>query len=607
MEPAPEQISLLYYILLFLTAAVIAVPLSARLGLGTVLGFLLAGVVLGPWGVGIVQNTEELLDVSELGVVLLLFLIGLELQPARLWGLRTQVFGWGTLQVVSTGFILMLGAIALGLNPVSALIVGLVLSLSSTAFALQLLGEKNQLAMPHGQAGFGILLFQDLAAIPLLAIIPVLSPLGGDTNPAETLRAILKAIAVVGVVILGGRLLLRPFLRLAASTQTREILTAASLLVVVATALLVQQVGLSLALGAFLAGVLLANSEYRHEIIADIEPFEALLMGLFFMAVGMSMDLGVVVRQPLLVAALVLGLIAIKSLVLYALGRLAKLGASSSTRLAAFLSQGGEFAFVLFAAAASAQVLDRQLAGLLIVVVSLSMAATPLLLALTERALSLVRGEEPPPFTPIDEPGNPVIIAGFGRFGQMVARLLRVKKIPFTALEISYEQVDFVRKYGNKIYYGDASRIELLRAAKAQQAKIFVLAIDDVEASVKTAEKVRELCPNLTIYARARNRLHAYRLMDVGVDHVIRETFYSSTELTGHVLCGLGFSEPEAWDAVSKFRRHDESLLRRQHTIYQDEAELIASSKAGLDELERLFAQDVNMASERRQRASGGG
>jgi glutathione-regulated potassium-efflux system ancillary protein KefC/glutathione-regulated potassium-efflux system protein KefB len=601
----PEQLSLLYSTVLFLAAAVIAVPLSKRLGLGTVLGFLLAGVILGPGGLGFVSDADEVLHFSELGVVLLLFIIGLELQPARLWALRGLVFGWGALQVAATGFVLMLVALALGLSLVSALIIGLVLALSSTAFALQLLGEKNQLATAHGQTAFGILLFQDLAAIPMLAIIPLLSPTAADATGTESALAVLEAVAVITAVVVGGRLLLPRFFRLAASTQTREILTAASLLVVVGTALLVQQAGLSMALGAFLAGVLLAESEYRHELEADIEPFKGLLMGLFFMAVGMSVDLSVILREPLTVVAVVVGLLAIKAVLLYALGRAAKLGTSSSVDLALYVSQGGEFAFVLFSVAAGAQVLDPELVGLLIVAVSLSMAATPLLLVLNEHVLKLGRREEPPPFDFIDEPANPVIIAGFGRVGQVVARILRVKKIRFTALEASYEQVDFVRKYGNKIYFGDASRLELLRAAKVQQAKVFVLAIDDVEVSIKTAEAVRQYCPKIKIYARARNRIHAYRLFDIGVDNVIRETFFSSTTLAREVLHGLGLTAHESEDAVVTFQRHDEALLRRQHAIYQDEAQLIASTKAGTQELQRLFEQDVSM--EERQRQAGGG
>jgi len=396
-------------------------------------------------------------------------------------------------------------------------------------------------------------------------------------------------------VIVGGHWLLRPYLRLAASANSHEVFIAAALLVVVGVALLMQEAGLSMALGAFLAGVLLADSEYRHELEADIDPFKGLLLGLFFIAVGMSVDLRLAARQPLTLAGLVLGLMAVKSLLLYGLGRLAGQRHNTAVNLALYISQGGEFAFVLFGMATGARLLDKGLADLLVVVVSISMAATPLLVALNEKFLRIGQtADKPPEFDPIEPREHRVIIAGFGRFGQMIARTLRMKKIPFTALEASFEQVDFVRRFGNKIYFGDASRLDLLRAARADLAQIFVLAIDDVEASVKTAEMVKKHYPHLKIYARARNRVHAYRLMDVGVDELIRETFLSSLELARDVLIGLGYSRNEADDAVRRFREHDEDLLQRQHKIYHDEAQLIAAAKQGAEELERLFEQDIS-------------
>ncbi|HLQ25730.1 MAG TPA: monovalent cation:proton antiporter-2 (CPA2) family protein [Acidiferrobacterales bacterium] len=586
--------SFLYEAVFFLIAAVITVPLSKRLGLGTVLGYLAAGAVIGPWGLGLVRDVDNVLHFSELGVVLLLFIIGLELEPARLWALRKPVFGLGLAQVAVTGLLLMLAGIALGLPAATALIIGLVLSLSSTAFALQLLAEKNQLSTYYGQTSFAVLLFQDLAAIPLLAIIPLLGTSEAGMDQTASLVAIAKAVAVIVAVVVGGRWLLRPFLRFAASTVSQEIFTAAALLVVMGTALLLQQTGLSMALGAFLAGVLLADSEYRHELEADIDPFKGLLLGLFFIAVGMSIDLGLIIHKPLTILALVLGLMAVKSAVLIGLGRLAGHNTPSAVNLALFISQGGEFAFVLFGVAAGARVMDKSLADLLIVVVSVSMAFTPLLLLLNERVFRFGQGPtQEREFDKIPEQDNKVIIAGFGRFGQMIARTLRMKKIRFTALEASFEQVDFVRKFGNKIYFGDASRLDLLRAAKADKARVFVLAIDDVDASVKTAEMVRKNYPHLKIYARARNRVHTYRLMDVGVDNIIRETFLSSLELAKDVLQGLGLPAAEAEDAVRKFRHHDEALLRKQHLIQHDEAQLIASVKQGAEELERLFEQDT--------------
>ena len=589
------SLSLVNEAVVFLIATVIAVPLFKRLGMGAVLGYLTAGVLIGPWLFGFVSDVENILHFSEFGVVLLLFVIGLELRPSRLWELRRPVFGLGGAQVAATGLALAAAGIALGLPPITALVVGLVLSLSSTAFALQILAEKKQLTTHYGRASFAILLFQDLAAIPLLALIPLLGTSGA--GQVWSLLAAFEAVAIVVVVVAGGRWLLRPFLRLAASAAIHEVFIAAALLVVLGTALLVQLAGLSMALGAFLAGVLLADSEYRHELEADIEPFKGLLLGLFFIAVGMSMNLGLVAHRPLAILGLVVGLMTIKSLLLYGLGRVTKQNHGTAVNLALFISQGGEFAFVLFGTAVGVQILDKALADLLIVVVSVSMAVTPLLVTVNEKFLKIgLIADKPKEFDKIEAREHRVIIAGFGRFGQMIARTLRMKKIPFTALEASFEQVDFVRKFGNKIYFGDASRLDLLRAAHADQAEIFVLAIDDVEASIKTAEMVKKHYPHLKIYARARNRLHAYRLMDIGVDKLIRETFMSSVELARAVLIALGHTKKEADEAVRRFREHDEALLDRQHKIHHDEAKLIASAKQGAEELERLFEQDTSFS-----------
>lgn len=584
----------------FLIATVIFVPLFKRLGMGAVLGYLIAGVLIGPWLLGAISNVENILHFSELGVVLLLFIIGLELRPSRLWELRRPVFGLGGAQVMVTGLVLTALGVALGLPTVTALVVGLVLSFSSTAFALQILAEKKQLTTHHGRASFAILLFQDLAAIPLLALIPLLGSSGAEQS--WSFLAAFKAVAIVVIVVAGGRWLLRPLLRLAASAASHEVFVAAALLVVMGTALMMQLAGLSMALGAFLAGVLLADSEYRHELEADIEPFKGLLLGLFFIAVGMSMNLGLLMQRPLTVLGLVLGLMAVKSVLLYGLARITKQQHGSAVNLALYISQGGEFAFVLFGAAASAQVLEQALAELLIVVVSVSMALTPLLILLNEKIWKIgLKPEQPKEFDQIEVQEHRVIIAGFGRFGQMVARTLRMKKIPFTVLEASFEQVDFVRKFGNKIYFGDASRLDLLRAARADLADVFVLAIDDIDASIKTAEIVKKHYPHLKIYARARNRIHAYRLMDLGVDKQIRETFLSSIELARDVLIALGHSTTAANEAMQRFRQHDETLLERQHKIYRDEAQLIASARQGAEELERLFEEDTSSAHPTRQ------
>jgi len=576
--------------LVFLAAAVIAVPLSRRLGLGAVVGYLSAGMLIGPWLLGLVSDVDRILHVAELGVVLLLFVIGLELQPSRLWALRHPVFGLGGAQLLVTGLLLSGAALLFGLPPMAALVVGLALSLSSTALALKILAEKKQLTSQYGRAAFAILLFQDLAAIPLLAVLPLL---GGDTSQGWDWLGAARVVAMVCAVIVAGHWLLRPYLRLAATADSQEVFVAATLLVVVGTALFMQQAGLSMALGSFLAGVLLADSEYRHELEADIEPFKGLLLGLFFIAVGMSLDLRLEARQPLTIIALTAGLMSAKALILYALARLNRDSHSSAVNLALSVSQGGEFAFVLFGVAAGSGILDKTLADTLVVVVSLSMVLTPLLVSLNEKWLKIGQDAAAPrAFDPIEPREHRVIIAGFGRFGQMIGRTLRMKNIPFTALEASFEQVDFVRKFGNKIHFGDASRLDLLRAARADLAEIFVLAIDDIDASVRTAAMVRKHYPQLKIYARARNRVHAYRLMDLGVDKLIRETLLSSLELARDIFVELGYPPAEAQETVRLFRQHDEKLLARQHKIHEDEAQLIAASKAGAEELERLFAED---------------
>lgn len=579
---------------IFLTAAVLAVPVSRRLGLGAVLGYLIAGAIIGPAALGIVFNVNDVLHFAEFGVVLLLFIIGLELQPNRLCSMRKAIFGMGAAQVTATGVVLAAVATALGTEPATAILIGLTLALSSTAFALQNLAEKGELTTRHGRAAFSILLFQDLAAIPLIALVPFLGQAGAGSGSRPDLLEAAQVVAVLAAVCIGGRYLLRYALRIVALTNTRELFTAMALLVVVAVSLVMQALELSMALGAFLAGVLLADSEYRHALEADIEPFKGLLLGLFFMSVGMSLNLGMIAAEPLKVAAMVAGLVGVKFAILYAIGRINGLEAASSRALAIAVSQGGEFAFVIFAVAASAGVLARADADLLKAVVTLSMATTPLLAGLDAMAGRRRAGR--PAKAAYDEPPEEqrqVVIAGFGRFGQIVARILRAKKIPFTALEISPDQVDFVRAFGNEVFYGDASRIDLLRAAKADQAAAFVLAIDDPDASVRTAQTVRQNFPTLPIYARARNRNHAYRLMDAGVRVVWRETFLSSLDMAGAVLTGLGYPEREVASALDTFRRHDERRLYAHHGLHNDAKRMQDLAKAATKELEELFAADA--------------
>ena len=578
---------------IFLAAAVVTVPLFRRFKLGAVLGYLAAGVIIGPHGFRFISAVDNILHFAELGVVLLLFVIGLELQPSRLWVLRRSVFGLGSAQVLLTGAAVGAVALALGINFEAALIIGLGLAMSSTAFVLQILTEKGQLTTRHGRSSFAVLLFQDLAVIPLLAIIPLLGAGAAQAAGGSAWLGALKAIAVIVAVIAGGRYLLRPLLKAIAASGIREIFTAASLLVVIGTSLLMNSVGLSMSLGAFLAGVLLADSEFRHELEADIEPFKGLLLGLFFISVGMSADLGLIVAHPVAIIGATLALMTLKAAILLGIGRVSGHNWESSRGLAVALCQGGEFAFVLFGLAADNAIMGRTLTDALVIVVTLSMALTPLAFVFNDLLLvRWLRKPEEKPYDVIEESDARVIIAGFGRVGQIVGRVLRAKKIAFTALDKSAEQVETVRRFGNRSYYGDASRLDLLLAAGAGKAQVLVLAIDDVEASIRTAEIARRHFPKLKIYARARNRFHAYRLMDVGVDYLVREAYFSSLELAQNVMQEMGVPQWEARDATDTFRRFDEHQLESQHAVYHDETQLIQSAKDAARELESIFDAD---------------
>ena len=579
---------------ILLTAAVVAVSLFRQLKQSSILGFLAAGLVIGPWGLRLITDVSSILHASEFGVVLLLFIIGLELQPTRLWVMRRTVFGLGSLQVFSCSVVLGAAVWWLGLPPMAAGVVGFGLSLSSTPLVLQVLAERDQLKTQYGRAAFSILLFQDLAVLPMLAVLPLMSPLSQSGTSGAPWLALVKLVAVIAIVTVGGRLVLRPALRIVARIKVTEVFTAAALLVVIATALLVNQVGLSMALGAFLAGVVLADSEFRHELEADIEPFKGLLLGLFFIAVGMSANLGLLSAEPLQVVAATAAFLALKISVVAAVGRLTRHAALASWRMGFTLPAGGEFAFVLFALAARQRILDAHLADFLVLVVTLSMMVGPLLLGLHDRVRRTLSSAAPgAPFDTIDERDNRVIIAGFGRVGQIVSRVLRARRIKFTALDSSQTHVDFVRRFGNRIYYGDASRLDLLRAAGAESAEIFVLAIDEVDASVRTAELVRTHFPELKILARARNRQHAFALMDHGVDYIIRETYGSSLELAEAVLTSLGDAPAAARAAVRKFRQHDEKTLGEQYAIKEDEVKFMAAARESAQQLEKLFETDA--------------
>ncbi|MFD0986558.1 monovalent cation:proton antiporter-2 (CPA2) family protein [Methyloligella solikamskensis] len=584
----------LLQIAVFLAAAAFAAPLGRWLQISSVLGYLLAGVLIGPFGLGLIYSlydVENILNFAELGVVMLLFLIGLELRPIRLWSMRSAIFGLGGAQLFATAILLGVAALLFGLEFNEAIFVGLALSLSSTAFAIQILNEKGEMTARHGRLGFTVLLFQDLAAIPLIALVPVFAFGVGEGSGMDLQAAVLAIGTIIGVVIVGRFVLARVF-RLVAMTDVREAMTATALLTVVGVALVMESAGLSAALGAFIAGALLADSEYRHQIEADIAPFEGLLLGLFFLAVGMTVDFNILADQPVLIFGIAVGLIAIKAAVLYCLGRWWGLSNSPARRLGLVLSQGGEFGFVLFQAGAADGVIDTPLGNLLTLAVTLSMAATPLLLRLDD----MIRGyssEEAPDYETPPEADGHVIIAGFGRFGQIVARVLRARQIPFTALDISVTQVDFVRRFGSNIYYGDAARLDILRAAQADKARAFVLAIDDVEASIRVAETVRQNFPDLPIYARARNRTHVHQLMELGITDIQRETFLSALELTRGVLAGIGLSSREVKRLTETFKAHDERRLYDDRKYWSDVEKMRANVMSSAKELEELFAQDI--------------
>ncbi|MNM35748.1 Glutathione-regulated potassium-efflux system protein KefC [compost metagenome] len=589
-----EHHSFLINILFYLVAAIIMVPLAKRLGMGAVLGYLVAGVVIGPWGLGLIKNVDVILSFSEFGVVLLLFLIGLELEPKRLWLLRRPIFGWGGAQVAVVSAGLCAVAMAFGVDWRTALVGGLGLSLSSTAIVLATLGERKLMSTPAGSAGFSILLFQDIAAIPMIALVPLLGGLVTHAGEPGWLR-VAKLAAVLAALVIGGRFLVNPVLRFIAKTDLREIFTAFALLLVIAICVLMESVGLSMALGTFVAGVLLADSEYRHELISDLEPFKGLLLGLFFIAVGMSVDFGVLRAQPLLILALVAGLLAVKIALLYVLSKFFDIPRGQQLFFALLLSQGGEFAFVVFAAAVAAHVFSPETGALLVVVVTVSMVATPLLLLLHDKFVAprLQGDKKRRPDDHIEAQDNPIVIAGFGRFGQIIGRLLAANKIGVTVLDHDPDQIDLLRKFGFKVFYGDATRVDLLVAAGIEKARALVIAIDNVEDSLALVDAVRLRLPQLTILARARNVTHYYELMKRGVTLIERETFAAALLLGEQTLRQVGFSEERAQRAAGIFGRHNLKTLLEVAPHFQDQQKVMSLTRQAREELEDMFESDA--------------
>lgn len=593
-----EEGSLLPAILLFLFAAVVAVPIARRIGIGTVLGFLIAGIAIGPWGLGFIRDVDEILHFSELGVVFLLFIIGLELNPSKLWSLRRSIFGVGAGQVLLTAAILGGLLLLTDFSWQAAVIGGIGLAMSSTAMALQMMREKGMNRNEGGQLGFSVLLFQDMAVIPALALIPVL--VGSSNKDTDWTFIAIKVGALLGMLI-GGRYLLRPIFRYIAATGVREIFTAAALLVVLGSAMFMDALGVSMAMGTFIAGVLLAESEFQHELEIAIEPFKGLLLGLFFISVGMALNLGVLYTHLPEVLAGVAILVAVKGGVLYLLARIAGIRRSVRMQFAAVLSQGGEFAFVLFSAASTQKLLQGDQMALLLVIVTLSMVTTPLLMQLVDRILekryNAQEENEEAPFVEDDDPQ--VIIVGFGRFGQVIGRLLMANKMRITVLERDVSAVSMMRRYGYKVYYGDATELELLRAAGAEKAEAIVVTCNEPEDTLAVVHLCQQHFPHLKILARARGRVEAHELLMAGVNQFSRETFSSALELGRKALMELGMHPHQAHRAQQHFRRLDMRMLRELMPHHQGDVTQISRVKEARRELEDIFQRE--MQHERRQ------
>lgn len=605
-----DQQSFLFQATVYLAASVIMVPIAKKLSLGSVLGYLLAGIIIGPFVLGFIgEEGEDLMHFAEFGVVMMLFIIGLELEPELLWKMRKSILGLGAMQVVITTLVIAAAALAFGLAWNIALAAGLLLSLSSTAIVLQTLGEKGLMNTAAGQSSFAVLLFQDIAVIPMLAIFPLLS-LGAkkeetvlaDAHAQGTLldhlpgwAQPLAVLGAVAAVIALGRFVVIPLLRIIAKTRLREMFTAASLLVVVSIAALMISIGLSPALGTFLAGVVLANSEFKHELESDIEPFKGLLLGLFFIAVGASIDFALILAQPLVIIGLVLVLMVAKALIIWILGSVAKMGFDQNAIFSLSLSQAGEFGFVLVSFALSEAIFDQQTAGIINAVIAISMAFTPLVFLINEKwILPIVGTREKPDEKEADsmQEENPVIIAGFGHFGSTIGRLLRAHHINATVLDIDSDQVNWVRRMGLKVYYGDASRFDLLESAGAHKAKVIVIAIDNEEKRLEMIETIKKHFPNLRMFVRSANRYDSYDLMNAGMLHIYRETLDTSVRLATDVMKVLGYRAYHSERAGRKFLRYDEMKLKEMAAI-KDEQEYVLTAKRNIEEIEAILRADM--------------
>ncbi|HEX7676233.1 MAG TPA: monovalent cation:proton antiporter-2 (CPA2) family protein [Bdellovibrio sp.] len=576
-------------VIVFLTSSVVLVSLFQKLGLGSILGYLAAGLLIGPQMLGLIPDPSYAQSLSEFGVIFLLFIIGLELQPKKLWSLKKTLLGFGGLQIVLTSAIFAGIAHFFELSWPASWVVGFSLSLSSTAFSLQYLTERKVLNTEFGRSAFAILLMQDVAAIPALAIIPSLGLEAAAKQSHVNWGAFL--FTFLGIVIFS-RTLLGPLLRQVAILRSRELFTGVTLLIVIGVAFLMERSGLSMALGAFIAGVFLSESEYRHELEADLEPFKGILMGLFFISVGMSVNAALILQRPLTILGLTVLYIIVKGLAIFAVGRIMKLPTLASRNLVAYLVQGGEFAFVIFGVGQTANVLSLEWTQTLTLIVTLSMIASPFIILLND----IIERKQTQPekeYDRIDDNNNPVIIAGFGRFGQIFGRILRTQDIGFTAIDHDSEQIELLRRFSNKVYYGDASRREILEAAGAARAKYLIVAVDDMATATQISQIAKEHYPHLLIYARARNRQHVFELMELGVQHIRRETLDSSLNLTQNLLIDLGIPEARAKFMIERFRLHDELMLKEQYKVRHDQKVFIDVSRLGQQQLAQVLKEDL--------------
>ena len=578
--------------LVFIGAAIILVPIFKYLGFGSVLGYLIAGIIVGPHCLKLIGDSESVLHFAELGVGLLLFMIGLEIQPFKLWSMRKHLFGLGVMQIIVTTILFMIVGKCFGLSNASAAVIGFCLSLSSTAFAMQTLSERNQFNTEFGRSTFSVLLMQDLVAIPALAIIP--SMVGSGNAEPHSWVKVGEFFGILIALILISRYLMRPIFRIIVETRIREIFTAATLFIVLGVAVLMQSIGLTAALGTFIAGVLLAESEYRHELEANLEPFKSLFMGLFFIAVGMSVSLEVIFEHPFLIFGFATAYLLTKGFVIYLIGRLFKMNHENSKMMSLQIAQGGEFAFVIFGMLTMLQMVPSETITMLTAVITLSMALNPVFTKINEYMTDDVQKEKTANYDLIQDETPQVIIAGFGRFGQIFGRVMRAQNIPFVAIDHDSGQIELLRKFGSKVYYGDASRTDLLEAAGAAKAKFFILAVDDVETSMEIVNTVKEHFPHLKIFARARNRGHVFDLMDAGVHKIKRELFDSSVYFVRDLLEDLGVPQEAAKRVVKRFKQHDELMMDEQYKVRHDDKEFVSLAKQSTAQLAQVLNDEMS-------------